>query len=281
MKRQFEPDSVDLFQKLSIPDTILYRQLPNTAQAPNDAALQLLYNMPPFLNFQQTPSIIFESQVKGKPLRLDNVGKFQTTFNEIKKSGENVILESLTSIKPNNKKKKMKLSNSQLKDRGLLHISRCHSYNSYMPLNDLWNQYIIQLIPSKISDLEVCLKISMADLHGAILTIVASNTPTYIGVHGIVLQETCRTFVIISEDNSVRTILKPHSVFEIGLPSLLIDVSANKSTFEEETSQESSSIRSSKKLLIHGKHFVYTGGMRSKQRLKPRLSLNYFTGVNE
>ena len=42
-----------------------------------------------------------------------------------------------------------------------------------------------------------------ADFHGAIMTVVRSTIPTTIGVRGILLQETYRSFKIITEANKL------------------------------------------------------------------------------
>lgn len=56
-------------------------------------------------------------------------------------------------------------------------------------------------------------KVTKADYHGCILKVWRSKCPTYVGIEGILLQETQNTLRIIAKDNRVRTIPKNHSVF--------------------------------------------------------------------
>lgn len=42
-----------------------------------------------------------------------------------------------------------------------------------------------------------------------------------VGVQGIVVRETTRTFVVILEDNAIKVLLKAGTVFQFRLPSML------------------------------------------------------------
>lgn len=56
-------------------------------------------------------------------------------------------------------------------------------------------------------------KILKADLHGAVVTVVASKVNTYVGLQGIVLKETLRSFEVMTKDDRLLRILKKNSVF--------------------------------------------------------------------
>ena len=57
-----------------------------------------------------------------------------------------------------------------------------------------------------------------ADLNGAFIEVINANNKQLIGIKGIVAKETKRSFVIISEDEKQRIILKEKTVFKVPLP---------------------------------------------------------------
>ncbi len=48
-------------------------------------------------------------------------------------------------------------------------------------------------------------KVMKADYHGSLLSVVRSKCPSYIGVKGILLQETQNTLRLIDTDNKIRS----------------------------------------------------------------------------
>ncbi|EGG13694.1 RNase P protein subunit [Cavenderia fasciculata] len=76
-------------------------------------------------------------------------------------------------------------------------------YDQYLPLHDLWTQYTFDLLKghSPMAFQTIFLR---ADLHGAIILVVKSKCPSYIGQCGIVLQETENVFKIVTKDNGLR-----------------------------------------------------------------------------
>eukprot|EP01132_Coremiostelium_polycephalum_P006696 gene6696-8282_t len=75
-------------------------------------------------------------------------------------------------------------------------------YDQYLPLHDLWSQYIKDVIQNQKGPLLVN-KIIKSDLHGSIIQVVRSKCPSYIGKSGIVIQETENTFKLITRENRV------------------------------------------------------------------------------
>jgi ribonuclease P protein subunit POP4 len=67
-----------------------------------------------------------------------------------------------------------------------------------------------------------------ADFSGAMVKVVNAKNEMVIGIEGIVVRETTRTFVVIQEDNSVKVLLKAGTVFQFRLPSLLKAKSGEK-----------------------------------------------------
>ena len=56
-------------------------------------------------------------------------------------------------------------------------------------------------------------KILKADLHGGLIIVAASKTKTYVGLQGIVLKESLRTFEVMTKDDRLLRLLKKNSVF--------------------------------------------------------------------
>lgn len=115
-------------------------------------------------------------------------------------------------------------------------------YSQYLPLNQLWNQYISNVLQldkllnyncenGDLRNEQVALKISKADLHGCLITVTASTCPSYVGTTGIVLQETRHTFVLIMKSSSIRTIPKAHSEFTIHIGDYKVLIYGNHFRF--------------------------------------------------
>ncbi|KAK6904905.1 hypothetical protein I203_105724 [Kwoniella mangroviensis CBS 8507] len=113
------------------------------------------------------------------------------------------------------------------------------SYNSLIPLNHLHTNYLFQLLSlpplpspssSKINttndvtptiNSEVVLsKLSKADFTGMKITVISSKNPSLVNQKGIIIEETCSTFRIVTEiDNKVKVIPKNGSLFRIHVPA--------------------------------------------------------------
>lgn len=89
-------------------------------------------------------------------------------------------------------------------------------YNDLLPLNQLWLNYMQQMLGSKLltnipkdptdSNWEtVNQQLIKADFHGAEIAIVGSKCPSLIGLNGIIIQDTKNTFRICGKDNIIRS----------------------------------------------------------------------------
>lgn len=155
--------------------------------------------------------------------------------------------------------KRFKLSKTELKGRGLLDITQDHlTYHDGLVLNDLWSQYMTQIIPTLISSthqqpnsipylLSQCNVIAVSDFHGAYIKIIQAKNPSTIGIEGIVMQETEQTFRVISQDNRIRTILKSDCIFHLHMAGKIF--------------------------VLHGQHLCYRTAMRSKLKIKSKISV--------
>lgn len=88
-------------------------------------------------------------------------------------------------------------------------------YNLYLRMNDLWREYIDDLLGGKYTENNIQNKLLKADFHGAKILVWKAKCDGYIGLKGIVVHDTQRTFRIITPDNEVKTILKHDTIFLI------------------------------------------------------------------
>lgn len=147
------------------------------------------------------PAKIYTAKVKDKVMLLDNPLK----SSEEKK--KRTIL----------KKKVKTMSAKEKRQTRIYEIPKeCHKYELFVPLHELWLQYIEELY-GKSSPNIFGQKLLKADFHGAILTVSKSKCASYIGVTGIAIQETENMFKLITRDNDMKCIPKGHSIFTFRL----------------------------------------------------------------
>ena len=124
------------------------------------------------------------------------------------------------------------------------------NYEDLLVMNKLWQEYITELMNNTNNKENILEKILKADLHGAILTVINSTNKNNIGISGIVLFESRRTFNILTKKNEIKTILKQGCIFETMLEF-------NKM-----------------KILIYGENFIYKSAERTKIKFKPKFYFN-------
>ena len=123
-------------------------------------------------------------------------------------------------------------------------------YENLLPLNKMWQEYITELMNNTNNQENILEKMLKADLHGAILNVINSTNKNNIGISGIVLFESRRTFNILTKKNEIKTILKQGCIFE---------------TFLECNNM---------KILIYGENFIYKSAERTKIKFKPKFYFN-------
>eukprot|EP00066_Takifugu_rubripes_P011321 XP_003979900.2 PREDICTED: ribonuclease P protein subunit p29-like [Takifugu rubripes] len=80
-------------------------------------------------------------------------------------------------------------------------------YELFLPLHHLWRQYITDVcsgLKPTSSPQFLQQKLLKADLHGAVLSVVRSRCPSYVGTTGILVQEFKHVFKIITKENKVK-----------------------------------------------------------------------------
>jgi len=146
-----------------------------------------------------------------------------------------------------NKKKQMKLNYTHNMIKNLKKENM--EYNTLLSMNQLWKEYITELMNNSNNDDTILNKMLKADLHGAILKVINSTNKNNIGINGIVIFESKRTFNILNQKNEIKTILKNGSVFEV-------------------------EINNGIKIIIYGDNFIFKSAERTKIKFKPKFYFN-------
>ncbi|XP_075693215.1 ribonuclease P protein subunit p29 isoform X2 [Rhinoderma darwinii] len=97
-------------------------------------------------------------------------------------------------------------------------------YHMYLPLHDLWKQYIRDLCHGLRPDAQPQMiqnKMLKADLHGAMVTVFKSKCPSYVGLTGIILQETKHVLKIITKDDKLKVVPKLNCVFSVEIDGFI------------------------------------------------------------
>lgn len=151
--------------------------------------------------------------------------------------------------KKRNSKKAKGLNARQKRAMKIFHIKPEHQkYELFLPLHDLWRQYIIDLcsgLKPTCSPQFVQQKLLKADFHGAIITVVRSKCPSYVGTTGILVQEFKHVFKIITKEDKLKVIPKRNSVFAVEINDFVSHIYGSK--FEQRASE-----RSAKKFKVRG-----------------------------
>ncbi|KAF7649265.1 hypothetical protein LDENG_00144210 [Lucifuga dentata] len=161
-----------------------------------------------------------------------------------------VILGYTRTNKEKKRNKKAKgLSARQKREMKVFHIKpEQQRYEFFLPLHELWKKYIIDLCnglkPSSNPQL-VQQKLLKADFHGAIVTVVRSKCPSYVGTTGIIVQEFKHIFKIITKEDKLKVIPKRNSVFSVELNGFISHIYGSR--FEHRASE-----RSAKKFKLKG-----------------------------
>ncbi|KAK2529965.1 Pop4 [Columba guinea] len=137
----------------------------------------------------------------------------------------------------------LKRSMPKMKDEAIQDI-----YALFLPLHELWKQYIRDLCHGLKPDAQpqmVQSKLLKADLHGAIVTVTKSKCPTYVGITGIILQEFKHVFKIITKEDKLKVVPKLNNVFSLEIDGFISYIYGSK--FQLRASE-----RSAKKFKLKG-----------------------------
>jgi RNase P/RNase MRP subunit p29 len=149
---------------------------------------------------------------------------------------------------PKRSKFRKQMSSRQRKANGFDELSKEHEkYELYVPLHELWKQYMVTLTTGTKSDKGF--RFARADWHGAIIQVVKSCNPGLVGTTGIILEETTNTFKVITAEDKYKTLPKPNTVFTIKV---------NDSTLAT----------------LYGNHILYKSGDRSVRKYKSKQTID-------
>ncbi|XP_060715223.1 ribonuclease P protein subunit p29 isoform X2 [Tachysurus vachellii] len=147
---------------------------------------------------------------------------------------------------------KTKAKGLNAKERRALRVFKLkpehQKYDLFLPLHGLWKQYITELCNGLRPDNNPQVmqqKLLKADFHGAVLTVVRSKCPSYVGSTGILVQELKHVFKIITKENRLKVIPKRNSVFSVDMGDFVTLIYGSKFEFR-------SSERSAKKFKTRG-----------------------------
>ena len=199
---------------------------------------------------------------------------------EIKDDDEN--LENL------NKKNQMKLYkkarvssiiNKLKEDKSL-------SFFKLTNMNSLWKNYIKNLLNKTINYDTIFSKMVKADLHGAIIYVCDSLNKNNIGIEGINILETKRTFNLLNKKNEIKTILKKGSIFSLDISFAYDDVenfinnennnnnqAGTMGNICEQNTDKNPNIKFPIVIQILGDNFMYKSSFRSKAKFKNKYVL--------
>lgn len=91
-------------------------------------------------------------------------------------------------------------------------------YNNYVFMNNLWKQYITELLKDAFNNEAILQRIITADYHGCLIRVVQAKNTSLIGKEGIVIQETKTLFVIVEKLKNRRcSILKKDCLFSMNV----------------------------------------------------------------
>ncbi|KAJ8249429.1 hypothetical protein GJAV_G00234760 [Gymnothorax javanicus] len=154
--------------------------------------------------------------------------------------------------KKKEKPKKKKCIGLNAKERRKLKIFELkpehQKYELFLPLHELWKQYIRDLCNGLKPDSNpqvIQQKLLKADFHGAIITVARSKCPSYVGTTGILVQELKHVFKIVTKEDKLKVIPKRHSVFAVEIDGFVSYIYGSKF-------QLRSSERSAKKFKVKG-----------------------------
>jgi len=137
---------------------------------------------------------VWTQKVRDKVLALDNVKEPRSLTKR----------EEMQRQKLRAKKRSKMIKAKEKREKNMLKMPEdALKYELYIPLHTMWKDYLAATLNnSKGSALTA--KILKADMHGCCIKVIRSKCPSFVGLEGIVLLETERTFQIITRHNQFK-----------------------------------------------------------------------------
>lgn len=253
----------------------------------NDILLPLFPNEKVFYNEFNSEKIFLLDKFIAKG---DNKKKKKQKNKEAKmeENEENINLENQIKkqTKIYKKQKESSIINKLKSDKSL-------EYSTILEtMNPLWKNYLKILLNKNQNFDSIFAKMVKADLHGSQITVCESVNKNNIGVEGINLLETKRTFCLLNKKNEIKIILKKGSVFAIDISFVYeeeLNADKNIKTFNNETNlllinnsnnnniiinpEKASKMKLPVIIKIIGDNFMYKSSFRTKAKYKNRYVL--------
>ncbi|XP_076311482.1 ribonuclease P/MRP subunit POP4 [Tachypleus tridentatus] len=148
-------------------------------------------------------STFLKNRVDPNLLNLEELSKYTFPLEQIR-----------VKKKKCSKKRQQLLSVSEKKQLGLFKINtKKLKFDDFVPIHNLWVQYMDEVIQKSSDPSQLHQKLMKADYHGCFLVVCAARCSSYVGVSGIVIQETRNTFKLITNKNKVTIIPKRNTNF--------------------------------------------------------------------
>ncbi|XP_070574062.1 ribonuclease P protein subunit p29-like [Ptychodera flava] len=153
----------------------------------------------------------------------------------IKLLSSKAVVMDVVKTKKNSKtvsqsKKKRVLNAKERRKLKIYDIKPEHQrYVMYEPLYFLWQDYIKDYLDIEKGFNKVTMetKLQKADYHGSIITVTKSKCPSYVGISGIVVQETKNVWKIITKENKLKTIPKANTIFCVEIEGIVVTLYGN------------------------------------------------------
>lgn len=248
----------------------------------NDILLHLFPNEKVFYNEFNSEKIFLLDKFIAKG---DNKKKKKQKNKESKleETEENINLEN--QLKKQNKIYKKEKESSIINK---LKSDKSIDYSAIIEtMNPLWKNYLKILLNKNQNIDTIYSKMVKADLHGANIIVCESNNKNNIGLEGINLLETKRTFCLLDKKNEIKIILKKGSVFAIDISFAYEDALNNGNNNMNIDSgvalanQGNNNFNAEKNpkmkfpviIKIIGDNFMYKSSFRTKAKYKNRYVL--------
>ncbi|XP_053304630.1 ribonuclease P protein subunit p29 [Spea bombifrons] len=143
-----------------------------------------------------------------------------------------VVLEHFQKKKTRKRCKSKGFTAKERREKRLFEIKpEQQRYELFLPLHELWKQYMRSLCNGLKPDAQPQMiqnKLLKADLHGALVMVAKSRCPSYVGITGIILQETKYVFKIITKQDELKVVPKLNCVFSLEIGGFISYIYGSK-----------------------------------------------------
>ena len=156
-----------------------------------------------------------KERLKLKPLLLE-----KSVINNVKKEKDY----------KKKKKRTSKLGRKAIRSLNLYKISKTdQKYEKFLPLHQLWKNYIRKLYENKDGKVVIRAedRILKVDLHGAEICVQNCKCKSFIGLKGIIVKETKNILEIILKNDTLKSIPKKETMFEICIHGYKLSIFGN------------------------------------------------------